>query len=56
MKTADRIVADEPLNKLSRIGVALLNWNGAQLTIDCVRSILLGTLKPEWIVVVWFRV
>ena len=34
------------------VGVALLNWNGADLTIACIASLLRGGLAPERIVVV----
>ena len=34
------------------VGVVLLNWNGAELTIACLESLLHGYLVPEQIVVV----
>jgi len=35
-----------------RVGVVLLNWNSADLTRDCLRSVLDGTVVPGAIVVV----
>lgn len=34
------------------VGVALVNWNSGTLTLDCVRSLLGGTVRPDLIVVV----
>lgn len=34
------------------IGLVLLNWNGAELTIRCLRSVLRGSIVPDQIVIV----
>jgi GT2 family glycosyltransferase len=35
-----------------RVGVVLLNWNGGEFTLPCIRSLLEGDLRPWQIVVV----
>jgi GT2 family glycosyltransferase len=35
-----------------QVGVALVNWNGGEYTIPCIRSLLAGTVKPTLIIVV----
>lgn len=37
---------------MNEIGVALINWNSAELTISCIKSLLSGTMKPDKIIVV----
>lgn len=37
---------------MKKIGVVILNYNKEKYTIDCVKSVLKGSRKPEWIVVV----
>lgn len=37
---------------MNKTGVALINWNGAGLTISCIKSLLCGTMKPDKIIVV----
>ena len=40
-------------NKMHKsVGVVLLNWNGVELTIACIESLLCGLLIPDHIVVV----
>ena len=34
------------------VGVVLVNWNGAEDTIPCIRSLLAGSAKPDRVVVV----
>ena len=34
------------------IGVVLVNWNGGEFTIPCVKSLYAGTLKPDQVVVI----
>jgi GT2 family glycosyltransferase len=36
----------------SSIGVVLVNWNGGEFTVPCIRSLLAGEIKPDQIVVV----
>lgn len=38
--------------KHKTVGVVLLNWNGADLTIACIESLLCGILIPDHIIVV----
>ena len=35
-----------------RVGVALLNWNGGEFTLPCIRSVLTGSVRPWRVVVV----
>lgn len=37
---------------MKRTGVVLVNWNGGEFTIPCLRSLLSGSVRPDKIVVV----
>ena len=37
---------------VASVGVVLINWNGGEFTIPCIRSLLAGLAKPDRIVVV----
>lgn len=37
---------------MNKVGVVLLNWNSAKLTISCIESLISGTMKPDKIIVV----
>ncbi|GFE58592.1 glycosyltransferase family 2 protein [Geobacter sp. AOG1] len=59
LETRRRIIFTRLLNmnmqsaKTTRtVGVVLVNWNGAELTIPCIESLYAGTVKPDRIVVV----
>lgn len=36
----------------TKVGVALINWNGGEFTIPCIESLLQGTRQPDIIVVI----
>ena len=40
------------MKHITKVGVVLLNWNGAKFTIPCIESLLAGNMKPWRIVVV----
>jgi GT2 family glycosyltransferase len=43
---------DQLENASNKIGVVLINWKGAELTVPCIASLLEGTARPDHIVVV----
>ncbi len=46
------LVNAQSVHATATVGVVLVNWNGAKHTIPCVASLLAGSERPDWIVVV----
>src|SRR6266850_7739598 len=44
--------AASPIMSDARVGLIVLNWNGAEFTIPCVQSVLQGRITPSRIVIV----
>ncbi|TAN40747.1 MAG: glycosyltransferase family 2 protein [Nitrospirae bacterium] len=43
---------EQSMNTKNKTGVVLVNWNGVELTVPCIASLLEGTVRPDQIVVV----
>jgi len=46
------MMKDQSENIEGAVGVVLVNWNGAEHTIPCIASLLAGSVRPEWVVVI----